>query len=79
MNTFNFCINSYCVFVSIKNKKQGASMGKINEKKEATENISVLVIPVFNPEGNWIGNVGINTETMEVIDGLKNGYKVNGN
>ena len=54
-------------------------MGKINEKKEATENISVLVIPILNPEGNWIGNVGINTETMEVIDGLKNGYKVNGN
>ena len=54
-------------------------MEKINEKKKSTENISVLVIPILNPEGNWIGNVAINTETMEVIDGLKNGYKVKGN
>lgn len=42
------------------------------------ENISVIVVSIANPSGEWIGNIAINTETMEVIDKLKGGYKVEG-
>lgn len=42
------------------------------------EKISMLVIPINNPDGEWIGNVSVNTETCEVIDNLKEGYRVEG-
>lgn len=56
-------------------------MEKINEKrldseKEDIKNISMVVIPIVNPKGKWIGNVAINTETMEVIDNLRDEYRI---
>lgn len=40
------------------------------------KNKSVMMIAIYNPDGEWIGNISINTKTLEVEDSLKNGYKI---
>lgn len=55
--------------IEMKNSKGGNKMGEIKE------NIMGVGLPIYDPDGKWIGNILVN-EKLEVIDGLKYGYKV---
>lgn len=39
------------------------------------ENIMGIGLPIYDPEGKWIGNILVN-EKLEVGDWLKYGYKI---
>lgn len=34
-----------------------------------------IIIPIYNPDGEWIGNIVVN-EKLEVTNCLKYGYKI---
>lgn len=42
---------------------------------ESKENVMGVLLPIYDPNGKWIGNILVN-EKLEVIDGLKYGYKI---
>lgn len=39
-------------------------------------NKCVAVIPIYNPEKEWIGNISVDKETLEIEDNLKYGYTI---
>lgn len=39
------------------------------------KNVKGIGIPIYDPNGEWIGNILVN-ENLEVINGLKYGYKI---
>lgn len=53
----------------MKNRKGG---NKLDKNKE---NIMGIGLPIYDPEGKWIGNILVD-EKLEVVDWLKYGYKV---
>lgn len=65
--------------VLVNDKKPQTPKPKLNKRgsklDKNKENIMGIGLPIYDPNGKWIGNILIN-EKLEVIDGLKYGYKV---
>lgn len=55
--------------IEMKNRKGG---NKLDKNKE---NVMGIGIPIYDPEGKWIGNILVN-EKLEVVDWLRYSYKV---
>lgn len=38
------------------------------------KNKVAIMLSVYNPDGEWIGNISVDAKTLEIEDSLKNGY-----
>ena len=43
--------------------------------EEKNVNLKGIGIPIYDPNGKWIGNILVN-ENLEVTNGLKYGYRI---